>query len=90
MLPIKQAIIVYSDGSTYTTPDDGTWAEAPPFGVYAVVYYHAPRGVTRADNQEIYYHIDQEAGGKEWKMGLWTDGENYWRLHDLVKKLVTP
>lgn len=39
MLPIKAWRIYYADGSSFSS-EDGTWAEAPPFGVQCVVWYH--------------------------------------------------
>jgi len=89
VLPIRAWTVFYADGSTFTS-DEGSWAEAPPFGVHAVVYYHAPAGVTVQADSEVYHYLGIEAGGKPWKMGLWTDGESYWRVHDLVSKAVSP
>jgi hypothetical protein len=88
MLPIKAWTIYYADGSKFTS-QDGTWAEAPPFGVQAVVYYHVD-GVDFNMDRDVYYYRGEEAGGKPWKMGLFTDGESYWRVQDLVMKETTP
>lgn len=93
MLPIRAWRIFYADGSEFTS-DDGTWAEAPPFGVIAVVYYHVPKGTTFQEvgrDDSIYEFIGLPEGtDKHAKMGLWTDGESYWRVHDLARRAVTP
>jgi hypothetical protein len=93
MLPIRSWRIHYADGSTFSS-DDGTWAEAPPFGVQCIVYYHAPKGVTFqevGDDVSIYEFVGLPEGTDEHaKMGLWTDGESYWRVHDAVRRSVTP
>ena len=93
MLPIRAWRVVYADGSSFTS-EHGTWAEAPPFGVQAVVYYHAPAGVTvqEVGNEvSIYEYLGTPEGSDEpVKMGLWVDGESYWRVHDLVRREVTP
>jgi hypothetical protein len=93
MLPIKSWRVYYADGSTFDSTM-GSWAEAPPFGVQAVVYYHAPEGVTVqevGDDVSIYEYIGLPEGSDEHaKMGLWTDGESYWRVHDRVRRETTP
>jgi hypothetical protein len=93
MLPIRSWRIYYADGSTFSS-DDGTWAEAPPFGVQCIVYYHVPEGVTFqevGDDVSIYEFVGLPEGTDEHaKMGLWTDGESYWRVHDAVRRSVTP
>jgi hypothetical protein len=93
MLPIKAWRIFYADGSIFTS-EDGTWAEAPPFGVQCVVYYHLPAGTTvqEVGNElSIYEYLGTPEGSNESvKMGLWTDGESYWRVHDLARREVTP
>ena len=38
MLKVDRWVVYYGDGSTFTS-EQGTWAEAPPFGVFAIVYY---------------------------------------------------
>lgn len=40
MLEVDRWAVHYGDGSVFTS-DDGTWAEVPPFGVFAVVFYRA-------------------------------------------------
>jgi hypothetical protein len=93
MLPIRSWRIHYADGSTFSS-DDGTWAEATPFGVQCIVYYHAPEGVTFQEvgnDVSIYEFVGLPEGTDEHaKMGLWTDGESYWRVHDAVRRSVTP
>jgi hypothetical protein len=89
MLPVKSWTVFYADLSTFNS-SQGTWAEAPAFGVSAVVYYHLPEGTTLQMDSDVYYYVGNEAGGQPWKMGLWTDSESYWRVHDLVSKAVTP
>lgn len=42
MIPVDRWEIFYGDGSTFTS-DDGSWAEAPNFGIICVVYYQ-PNG----------------------------------------------
>ncbi len=93
MLPIRAWRIFYADGSVFSN-DDGSWAEAPPFGVMAVVYYHVPSGVTLQESgrdDSIYEYIGLPEGTDQYaKMGLWTDGETYWRVHDLARRAVSP
>lgn len=93
MLPIKAWRITYADGSTFDSTQ-GTWAEAPPFGLHCVVYYHAPKGVTVQEvggDVSIYEYLGTPEGASEpVKMGLWTDGKEYWRVHDLARREVTP
>jgi hypothetical protein len=89
VLPIKGWRIYYADGSVFTDLE-GSWAEAPPFGVQAIVYYHMPEGTTMTMDRDIYEYLGTEAGGQPFKMGLWTDGESYWRVHDAVTGEVTP
>jgi len=103
VLPIERWTVYYEDGSTFSS-DQGSWAEAPSFGVHAVVWYNTA-GVT-LDSQglddAIHYWIGPkpndissffgipQGSSEPVKMGLWTDGESYWRVHDLVRKEVTP
>ena len=93
MLPVKAWTVFFADGSTFSSAE-GSWAECPPFGVTAVVYYHAPAGVTVQEvgaDVSIYEHIALPEGSDEdAKMGLWTDGVSYWRVHDAVKRTVAP
>jgi hypothetical protein len=92
MLKVERWEVFYADGSIFTS-DQGTWAECPPFGIQAIVYY-SPEGVTFQEvgqDDSIYHYIGEAEGCDEpVKMGLWTDGETYWRVHDLAKRSVTP
>lgn len=97
MLPIERAEIWYPDGSVYHIPDDGTWAEAPPFGVQCVVYYHVsnPDKLQRItkdggqENSDIYIWLG-EGDLKDYKLGLWMDSEGYYRIYDLASKSSRP
>lgn len=86
MLPIRSWRIYYADGSTFSS-EDGTWAEAPPFGVQCVVYYHAPPRKTlhrEANDPSVYYYLgEDELEGH--KLGLWMDSEGYYRILDTAK-----
>lgn len=95
MLPVESWRIVYADGSTFTSAD-GTWAEAPPFGVQAVVYYHVPdRGrlrVTVDGGKDVYVWdgADAHPDYVGWKLGLWIDREGYYRTYELARASVAP
>ena len=93
MLPVERWTVFYADGSTFTS-DQGSWAEAPPFGVTCVIYYLLT-GASCVDEQgyddSIYVYRGEAVGSDEpVKMGLWTDGESYWRVHDLAMRTTTP
>lgn len=100
MLAIERAEIRYADKSTYRIPEDGTWAEAPPFGVQCVVYYHVaePDKLTRKtvdggeDLGDIYVWLgeDTHPDYRGWKMGLWMDRDGYYRIYDLARRSVAP
>lgn len=94
MLAIESWAIYYADGSTFTS-EDGTWAEAPPFGVQAVVYYHVPpyKTIDGGHNSGDIYtfqggdaHPDYEGV----KMGLWVDRDTYYRIQDLALRSTSP
>ena len=90
MLPIESWRIYYADGSSFSSKD-GAWAEAPPFGVQCVVYYHA-KGKTLSHGDEdgmVYYH-GEEGEYKSLKMGLWMDKEGYYRILDIAKRSYAP
>lgn len=89
MLPIKSWCIYYSDGSTFTSKD-GTWAEAPPFGVQCVVYYHEPPHKTLDINSEGVYIYQEEGFSNEVKLGLWMDSRGYYRIMNLARESVEP
>jgi hypothetical protein len=95
MLPIQRAVIIYPDGSRYRIPDDGTWAEAPPFGVQAVVYYDTDGRITKDggwDDGHVYEWLGEDAHPDYagLKMGLWMDRVGYYRVVDLETLTVSP
>jgi hypothetical protein len=85
VLPVKAWRIYYADGSTFTS-DDGTWAEAPPFGVQAVVYYHIPEGYKTVDtggDEGVVRWLDGSEVHPDYqgiKLGLWIDREGCYRI----------
>ena len=93
MLPVDRWTVFYADESTFTS-EQGTWAEAPPFGVSMVVYYLVGGRCTvdlKGSDVAIYTYLGTTAGSDEqYKMGLWTDGEQFWRVHDLAMRTTTP
>jgi hypothetical protein len=100
MLPVDRWVIHYGDGSTFTNVD-GPWGDArcpccgsaAPFGVIAVVEYNLNGSMVfneRGCDDSVYVLGTPEGSTDEVKMGLWTDGESYWRVHDLAKRTVTP
>lgn len=92
MLPIERAEVFYPDGSVYRIPEDGTWAEAPPFGTQCVVYYHAPPYTTidKGGTDGLLFWQSDEFAGTDAKMGLWVDGDTHYRVMDLVSRSITP
>ena len=77
MLPIKAWRIYYADGSTFSNKD-GSWAEAPPFGVQCIVWYHDPapfKTIHAERNDEAIYvwQGDDHEKHPEVKMGMWMD-----------------
>jgi len=96
MLPIWAWRIYYADGSTFSS-EDGTFAQAPPFGVQCVVYY-------RVDDKDRLLRWTDDGGGEEndvfvyhgegedegWKMGMWMDAEGLHRIHDLASQSTMP
>lgn len=89
MLPIKSWCIYYADESTFSSKD-GTWAQAPPFGVQCVVYYHEPPHKTLDVNSEGIYLYQGEEFSDGVKLGLWMDSEGYYRIMDLAARSVNP
>ncbi len=94
MLPIKSWAIYYADGSTFTS-EDGTWAEAPPFGVQAVIYYHVPpyKTIDGGYNSGDIYTFQGEDAHPEYegiKMGLWVDRDTHYRIQDLAFQSTSP
>jgi len=93
MLPVKSWRIIYADGSMFDSTM-GTWAEAPPFGVQCVVYYHTDAYTLfrlPEDDSIYYYQGDEQGPGYEGvKMGLWMDSEGYYRLLDMARRTSAP
>jgi len=83
MLPVASWRIFYADGSTFDS-GQGSWADAPPFGVQCVVYYDAQGRVTvdtasRDDSTYTWRGEGDEAGIK---IGLWMDSDGHYRIVD--------
>ena len=79
MLPIIGADIYYPDGSVYRIPDDGTWAEAPPFGVQCITYYHCDDYKTLTFGQDVYYW-EGDCEGLHLKVGFYMDPRGLARI----------
>lgn len=104
MLPMTGWTIFYADGSTVAhgcpegctdhTKHVDTLAEANPFGVTAHFRYDVDGRTLREcgnDRDSIVVYEDTPEGSTEiCLMGLWTDGESYWRVHDLARREYTP
>lgn len=87
-MKVERWAITYADGSRFTS-DDGTWAEAPAFGVFAVVYYDVSgkRLVQMEQCDDSRYRAifeGIEAAGNPVKYGLWVDNDTYHALFDAV------
>jgi hypothetical protein len=93
MIAVERWEIHYGDGSRFTS-DDGTWAEAPPFGVQAIVYYNVDgtKLIHAEQHDDSVYEIREgvEAGGQPVKFGMWTDNESYWMMFDATRGMVKP
>jgi hypothetical protein len=91
VLPVKSWTVYYADGSTFTS-EQGTWAEVPPFGVQAVVYYHEPplKTLDGGGSEGLYYYQADEFAGTDVKLGLFVDGDTYYRVMDLARRSVEP
>ena len=94
MLPIKSWRIYYADGSTFSNLD-GTWAQAPPFGVQAVVYYHTRpyKTIDGGENNGDVYVWNGEDSHPDYqgiKMGLWMDREGAYRIQKLAFESTSP
>lgn len=92
MLPIKAWRIYYADGSTFDSTQ-GSWAEAPPFGVQCVVWYHEPapfKTIERCASDDSIFIYRGEGEDEGLKMGMWMDSEGLYRIHDLAKKSTSP
>jgi hypothetical protein len=85
MLKVDSWRIFYADGSTFSSAD-GSWSDAPPFGVQCVAYYNT-HGVTlhtEANDESVYvYQGENELEGI--KMGLWMDSKGYYRILDIAR-----
>ena len=90
MLSIKAWKIYYADQSTFD-PTQGAWADAPPFGVECIVYYHVPpyKTVDIGDEKDLFYWRGK-GEKKGFKMGLWMGGEGYYRIMKLAQRSVIP
>jgi hypothetical protein len=92
MLPVKSWRIFYADGSTFDSTQ-GTWAEAPPFGLTAVVWYHDPppyKTVETGGVEGVVHYQSDEFAGTDVKLGLWIDDVGYYRIMDLARRSVEP
>jgi hypothetical protein len=91
MLPVKAWRIFYADGSEFTS-ENGTWADAPPFGVQAVVYYHVPpyKTLDTGGTEGVFYYQSDEFAGTATKLGLWIDGDEHYRIMDLARNATMP
>ena len=104
MLAVQRWVIYYADGSTAAWGcDDGcdehtvhvdSWAEAPAFGLTCIIYYYPENRQAwhQVGNSHGVFHFEGKAEGCDYpvKMPLWTDGESYWRVHDLARQSFTP
>ena len=83
MLPVESWTVFYADGSTFSSRD-GTWSQAPAFGVTAVVYYHVEDRKTlqvAASDHSVYEYLGQgDYAGL--KLGLWLDADGFYRILD--------
>jgi len=91
MLPVKGWKVFYSDGSTFDSTQ-GTWAEAPPFGVTCVVWYHDPpyKTLDTGGVEGVVYYQSDEFAGTDVKLGLWVAGDSFYRIMDLARRSVMP
>lgn len=94
MLPVKSWRIYYADGSVFSSVD-GTWAEAPSFGVSCVVYYHVPPYKTLDGGQGngdtyVWCGEDTHPDYQGIKMGLWIDREGHYRIQNLAFRSTAP
>jgi len=91
MLPIKSWRIYYADGSTFDSTQ-GSWADAPAFGVQCVVYYHEPpfKDIHVEANDEAVYTYQGKGDNSDVKMGLWMDDEGFYRIIEIARKSSAP
>ena len=81
MLPVESWAVFYADGSTFTSAQ-GSWADAPRFGVQCVVYYHDDGRITRdtSSQDESLYVWRGEGEQADIKIGLWMDEAGHYRI----------
>jgi hypothetical protein len=91
MLPIKSWRIYYADGSTFDSTQ-GTFAEAPPFGVQCVVYYHDPpyKTLSGPDGDGVFWFHGEEGNLAGLKMGMWQDSEGLHRIMKMATESTPP
>lgn len=101
MLDIESWMVFYADGSTFSS-EDGSWAEAPAFGVACVVYYHPNDRITvqtEAHDISVYewWPVDVprptgvgQVSDGETKMGVWISDEKFYTLINRATRQVTP
>lgn len=91
MLPIKAWRIYYADGSTFDSKQ-GSWADAPPFGVQCIVWYHVDpfKTVQMEANDESIYVWQGEGDDANIKIGLWMDEEGFYRIMNLARQSSEP
>jgi len=86
MMKVKAWRVYYEDGSSFSN-EDGTWAQAPPFGLQCVVYYDVPpyRTLDSGGNEGVFV-FQGEGSLSQYKMGVWTDGNTCWRIHEMARE----
>lgn len=83
MLPVESWTVFYADGSTFSSAQ-GSWADAPRFGVACVVYYHVANRRTldvQAHDRSVYAYRGQ-GDEADLKLGLWMDADGFYRILD--------
>ena len=88
MLPIRAWRITYADGSSFSS-DDGSWADAPAFGLTCVVWYSVDgatlyRDVDSGGNEGVFYARGEGALSGV-KMGVWMDSDACLRIHEAAR-----
>ena len=91
MLPVKAWRVWYADGSSFSS-DDGTWADAPAFGLQCVVWYHDPpfRTVDTGGTDGVVCWQSDEFAGTDVKLGLWVDADTHYRVMDMARRATMP
>lgn len=83
MLPVESWCVFYADGSTFGS-SQGSWADAPRFGVVCVVYYHVEDRRTlqvRGEDVSVYEYLG-DGDESDLKLGLWLDADGFYRILD--------